>query len=126
MYRLSPSGDWMGQSSRNGVFSSELFPPISSIFWAGLHAEKWGPAEAIPSSTTTSAPASAAAWGADLFIANLLSLIVRLSRATSWLDPYGFKDRPQLGEVLGRRAGGAFRRDHQTGPLDVEDQNSSR
>jgi hypothetical protein len=32
MYKLSPSGDWIGQPSREVVFSSELFPPISSIF----------------------------------------------------------------------------------------------
>src|SRR5829696_7986825 len=41
MYRLSPSGDWIGQPSWNGVFSSELLPPISSIFWAVPQAEKF-------------------------------------------------------------------------------------
>src|SRR5918995_7051718 len=39
MYRLSPSGDWIGQPSRNGVFSSELLPAISSAFWAGAQPE---------------------------------------------------------------------------------------
>jgi hypothetical protein len=32
IYRLRPSGDWIGQPSRNSVFSSVLLPPISSIF----------------------------------------------------------------------------------------------
>src|SRR5262245_16758577 len=32
MYRLSPSGDWIGQPSRDGVFSSELLPEIASTF----------------------------------------------------------------------------------------------
>src|ERR671910_823051 len=36
MYRLSPSGDWIGQPSRNAVFSSELLPSISSTFCAGI------------------------------------------------------------------------------------------
>ena len=40
MYRLSPSGDWIGQPSSDGVFSSELLPAISSTFWAGAQAEK--------------------------------------------------------------------------------------
>src|SRR5215216_2354986 len=40
MYRLSPSGDWIGQPSWNVVFSSELLPAISSIFCAGAHGEK--------------------------------------------------------------------------------------
>ena len=40
MYRLSPSGDWIGQPSRDGVFSSELLAAISSTFWAGAQAEK--------------------------------------------------------------------------------------
>ena len=39
MYRLRPSGDWIGQPSTNGVFSSELFPAISSAFWASAQAE---------------------------------------------------------------------------------------
>src|SRR6266511_4361728 len=39
-YRASPSGDWIGQPSTAVVFSSELLSPISSIFWAGAHAEK--------------------------------------------------------------------------------------
>src|ERR1700752_1370314 len=34
MYRLRPSGDWIGQPSSDGVLSSELFPPVSSIFCA--------------------------------------------------------------------------------------------
>src|SRR5215207_623609 len=68
MYRLRPSGDWIGQPSIDPVFSSSLLPPMSSMFWAGAHSEKWGPAEAIPASITTmtDAPASAAAWNADL------------------------------------------------------------
>jgi hypothetical protein len=40
MYMLSPSGDWTGQPSRNGVFNSASFPPVSSSFWAGAHPEK--------------------------------------------------------------------------------------
>src|SRR6478672_8344320 len=39
MYRLSPSGARIGQPSRDGVFNSVLLAPISSIFWAGSHAE---------------------------------------------------------------------------------------
>src|SRR5918996_599744 len=46
MYRLRPSGDWIGHPSVNGVFRSGWFPAISSIFCAGLHAEKCGPADA--------------------------------------------------------------------------------
>src|SRR5919202_1307106 len=46
MYRLSPSGDWIGQPSRKGVFRSTWLPSISSTFCAVLHAEKWGPADA--------------------------------------------------------------------------------
>src|SRR5512145_1819718 len=34
MYRLRPSGDWIGQPSSDGVLSSELLPPTSSIFCA--------------------------------------------------------------------------------------------
>jgi hypothetical protein len=40
MYRLRPSGAWIGHPSRNGVFSSELQPGISSIFVAVPHGEK--------------------------------------------------------------------------------------
>src|SRR5919109_4002126 len=39
-YRDSPLGDWIGQPSSDVVLSSELLPPISSIFWAGAHAVK--------------------------------------------------------------------------------------
>src|SRR5215203_3757081 len=31
MYRLSPSGDWIGHPSSEGVFRSGWFPAISSI-----------------------------------------------------------------------------------------------
>src|SRR5262245_36311779 len=33
-YRLRPSGDWIGQPSSDGVFSSVLLPAVSSIFCA--------------------------------------------------------------------------------------------
>src|ERR671919_2735319 len=46
MYRLSPSGDWIGHPSRDGVFRSGWLPATSSIFCARLHAEKCGPAAA--------------------------------------------------------------------------------
>src|SRR5919106_5456189 len=46
MYRLSPSGDWIGHPSVNAVFRSGWFPAISSIFCARLHAEKCGPPDA--------------------------------------------------------------------------------
>src|SRR5918994_6570279 len=63
MYRLSPSGDSIGQPSSDGVFRSGWFPAISSIFCAVLHAEKCGPADAAsaaPEATaTTSATTSA-------------------------------------------------------------------
>ena len=39
MYSLRSSGDWMGQPSSDGVFSSALFPPISSISCAWLYTE---------------------------------------------------------------------------------------
>src|SRR5688500_2784978 len=32
MNRLSPSGDWIGQPSSDGVLTSALLPPIVSIF----------------------------------------------------------------------------------------------
>src|SRR5919106_5825162 len=47
MYRLSPSGDWIGHPSRDAVFRSGWFPGISSIFCARLHSEKCGPAAAV-------------------------------------------------------------------------------
>src|SRR5512133_3211182 len=53
MYRLSPSGDSIGQPSWEGVFTSGSFPAISSIFWAVLHAEKNGPADAAKAATNT-------------------------------------------------------------------------
>src|SRR5215204_6900647 len=34
MYRLSPSGAWIGQPSSDGMLSSALLPPVSSIFCA--------------------------------------------------------------------------------------------
>jgi hypothetical protein len=37
MYRLRPSGDWIGQPSMSVVFSSGLLPSMSSIFWAVAH-----------------------------------------------------------------------------------------
>jgi hypothetical protein len=40
MYRLSPSGAWIGQPSRNGVLSSGLLPAISSTLTAVSQAEK--------------------------------------------------------------------------------------
>src|SRR5262249_13866620 len=46
MYRLSPSGDWMGQPSSAVVFMSALLPAISSTFCAVLHAENCGPMDA--------------------------------------------------------------------------------
>ena len=52
MYRLSPSGDWIGQPSSDGVFSSELLPPISSIFCAAPQAES---ATAAPARLTAAA-----------------------------------------------------------------------
>ena len=39
----------------------------------------------------------------------------------SWLDPDGVEDGLQLGEVTRRQARGSFRRDHEAGPLDIED-----
>src|SRR5918994_805089 len=50
MYRLSPSGAWIGQPSSDGVFNSELLAAISSIFWAGSQAEK-GAASAAAADT---------------------------------------------------------------------------
>src|SRR5918994_1319306 len=61
MYRLRPSGDRIGQPSRNGVFSSQLLPPIWSIFSAGGPAPKNGPPPA---------PRGHKAWG-------LLAYLVR-------------------------------------------------
>src|SRR4029453_12055299 len=52
MYRLSPSGDWIGQPSSDEVFSSVLFPPISSIFCAPPQAES---ATAAPARLTAAA-----------------------------------------------------------------------
>src|ERR687897_1105084 len=40
-YRLSPSGDWIGHPSRDAVFRSAWFPPMSSIFCAVVHGAKW-------------------------------------------------------------------------------------
>src|ERR671919_1834791 len=63
MYRLSPSGDWIGHPSRDGVFRSGWFPAISSIFCARLHSEKCGPAVAViaPSETVPITSASTSA-----------------------------------------------------------------
>ena len=69
MYRLSPSGDWIGQPSRNGVFSSGLFPPISSIFAAGAQAEGCSPCATAGSS----AAATSAAGNAGLILARMVS-----------------------------------------------------
>src|SRR5215218_1211595 len=66
MYRLSPSGDSIGQPSSATVLSSALLPATSSIFCAGPQAEKCGPpAQAIAASdaatatTATTAPKAA-------------------------------------------------------------------
>src|SRR3990170_8707216 len=40
MYRLSPSGDWIGQPSCDGVLRSAWLPPIVSIFCAASQDEK--------------------------------------------------------------------------------------
>ena len=53
-YRLSPSGDWIGQPSSDGVFSSTLFAPIVSIFWACVHVPLLA---AVASPTSVSAAA---------------------------------------------------------------------
>src|ERR687891_742379 len=50
-YRLSPSGDWIGQPSSDGVLISELLLPIVSIFCADAHAAEASPA--IASATRT-------------------------------------------------------------------------
>src|SRR6266542_3774277 len=99
MYRLRPSGDWIGQPSIHSVFSSSLLPSISSIFCAGLHSEKWGPAEAMPASTTTmtNAPASAAAWDADLFMTTLPPPTPSASERTkpaAWGHPWKPRNSP--------------------------------
>src|ERR671919_1070798 len=65
MYRLSPSGDWIGHPSVNGVFRSGWFPAISSIFCAGLHAENSGPADAASAPPET-APITRASTSARL------------------------------------------------------------
>jgi hypothetical protein len=54
-YKLSPSGDSIGQPSRNGVLISELLPAISSSFRAGSQAEKCGAAAAVAASDATKA-----------------------------------------------------------------------
>src|SRR5918995_7311633 len=46
MYRSRPSGDWIGQPSTKGVFTSELLPAISSIFCAVPQEDRDGPATA--------------------------------------------------------------------------------
>jgi hypothetical protein len=52
-YRLSPSGDSIGQPSRSVVLVEELFPAISSSFCAGSQAEKWGAGAAVAASDAT-------------------------------------------------------------------------
>src|SRR5215204_7490403 len=64
MYRLSPSGDSIGQPSSAAVLSSTLLPAISSIFCAGAHTEKCGPpaeAAAASDAATATTPATATA-----------------------------------------------------------------
>src|SRR5215211_169228 len=64
MYRLSPSGDSIGQPSSATVLSSTLLPAISSIFCAGAQPEKCGPpaqATAANDAATATTPATATA-----------------------------------------------------------------
>src|SRR5215211_571540 len=64
MYRLSPSGDSIGQPSSAMVLSSTVLPAISSIFCAGAHTEKCGPpaqATAASDAATATTPATATA-----------------------------------------------------------------
>src|SRR4030095_516739 len=60
-YRLSPSGDWIGQPSRAGVFRSGLLPAISSTFWAGAQPEKCVAPAAVAIDPTTATIATATA-----------------------------------------------------------------
>src|ERR671910_3442727 len=72
MYRLSPSGAWIGQPSRDGVFNSVLFAAISSIFWAGAQSEN--------------CDASAVAADTRLTIATATATLVRIRIFRSFLD----------------------------------------
>src|SRR5436190_8724255 len=62
MYRLSPSGDWIGQPSLNCVFSSELVPATDSAFTGVAHGVKcMAVATPVSAANTTTAPTVAAA-----------------------------------------------------------------
>jgi len=61
MYRLSPSGDWIGQPSFNGVFKSELVPATDSAFTGVPHSVKFiAAATPVNAANTTTAPTAAA------------------------------------------------------------------
>src|SRR5215211_1728771 len=79
MYRLSPSGDSIGQPSSATVLSSALLPATSSIFCAGAHAEKCGPpAQATAASDAATATTPATTTAARLVIeASLFSMAQR-------------------------------------------------
>src|SRR5919106_6573772 len=55
IYRLSPSGDWIGQPSSEGVFSSLLVPGTCSALIAGAQGEKPGIAWAAEALTAEKA-----------------------------------------------------------------------
>src|SRR3954451_10155958 len=62
MYRLSPSGDWIGQPSLNTVFNSELVPATDSAFTGVPHGAKFmAAATPVNAANTTTAPTAAAA-----------------------------------------------------------------
>jgi hypothetical protein len=58
MYRLSPSGDWIGQRSRARTCADRRGSP-SLILCARLNAEKWGPAVAASASPVSTPTTSA-------------------------------------------------------------------
>src|SRR5688572_9355713 len=74
MYRLSPSGDWIGQPSRDGVFNSVLFAAISSTFWAWPEAEKCAASAAVADTRLTIATAIASVVHLRIFFAPFLDV----------------------------------------------------
>src|ERR671919_617654 len=78
MYRLSPSGAWIGQPSSDGVFNSELLAAISSIFWAGAQAEKCAASAAAADTRLPIATANASVIDLRILVLPFSTCVVAL------------------------------------------------